>query len=189
MPGELAPKLALAAAAEAAGDLPTAIFYYDVVSRTDGSLTTASYGLARCLATSGDRAGAVAAYSRIPLTSIAYVDSQVRAARMLVNLDSGPAPGSAELAQASATIAKLTLDAEQRAEAARDLLGAALQLLRQAAVQPDPHLQVMGRPLEEDELRAGLERAYRDLARLSPTREERIRLVDEANRIRPTTLV
>ena len=35
----------------------------------------------------------------------------------------------------------------------------------------------------------GLERAYRALARLAPTSEERIGLVDLANQVRPRTLV
>jgi serine/threonine-protein kinase PknG len=189
VPGELAPKLALAMAAERAGDLPTATYYYDVVSRTDSAFTTASYGLARCRAAAGDRGGTVDAYGRVPMTSIAYVDSQVRAARMLVNLDSGAAPGTAELSQASATLTRLALDAEQRARAASELLSAALELLRRKAVRPDPGVHVLGAPLQEEALRTGLERAYRDLARLAPTVADRIRLVDEANRVRPTTLV
>ena len=39
--------------AEGAGDLAAAARYYDVVSRTDPSYTTASYGLARSLAAMG----------------------------------------------------------------------------------------------------------------------------------------
>jgi serine/threonine-protein kinase PknG len=34
----------------------------------------------------------------------------------------------------------------------------------------------------------GLERAYRTLARLAPSAEERIRLIDRANQARPRTL-
>ena len=36
---------------------------------------------------------------------------------------------------------------------------------------------------------AEIKRAYRDLARLALTPDERIRLVDRANRVRPKTLV
>ena len=44
-----------------------------------------------------------------------------------------------------------------------------------------------GRPLVESELRLGLERTYRSLAAVAPSAGERIRLVDEANRVRPRT--
>jgi serine/threonine-protein kinase PknG len=189
VPGELAPKLALAMAAEASGDPTTATRFYDTVSRTDPGFTTGSYGLARCLAAAGDRAGAVAAYGRVPATSITYVDAQIRAARSLVAHAAGAAPSSVELTQASATIARLTLDAERRAMLARDLLDAALHLLHDGSIKPAPDVIILGRALEEPALRAGLERAYRDLARLAPTDADRIRLVDLANQVRPTTLV
>jgi serine/threonine-protein kinase PknG len=44
-----------------------------------------------------------------------------------------------------------------------------------------------GAALVESELRLGLERAYRSLAAVAATANERIRLVDEANRVRPKT--
>ena len=57
LPGELAPKLALALASEKAGDSKTAIRLYDTVSRTNPEFTSATFGLARCLAASADRGG------------------------------------------------------------------------------------------------------------------------------------
>ena len=48
---------------------------------------------------------------------------------------------------------------------------------------------VLGSALTEDELRAGLERCYRTLARHADNTRERIALVDTANRIRPRTWV
>ena len=44
-----------------------------------------------------------------------------------------------------------------------------------------------GRALVETQLRLGLERTYRSLAAVAPTPSERMRLVDEANRVRPRT--
>ena len=44
-----------------------------------------------------------------------------------------------------------------------------------------------GRALTDGDLRRGLERTYRALAAVAPTAAERIRLVDEANRVRPRT--
>jgi len=47
---------------------------------------------------------------------------------------------------------------------------------------------VAGSPATEPSLRSGLERAYRDAARLADDADERIRLVDSANDIRVRTL-
>ncbi len=48
LPGELAPKLAMAYAAESADDLAEAAHWYDIVSTTDPGFTSAVFGLARC---------------------------------------------------------------------------------------------------------------------------------------------
>jgi serine/threonine-protein kinase PknG len=189
VPGELAPKLALGVAAEYAGDFAAAGHLYDIVSRTDPGFTTASFGLARCLLAAGDRAGAVEAYNRVADASRAYLDAQIGAARALVDVGRGTTPGIAELTEASTAVGRLTLDGEQRAHLARDLLLAALHLLRTGAVRPDTRVQVLGEPLTERRLRLGLERSYRVLARLAPTPDERIRLVDMANQARPRTLL
>jgi serine/threonine-protein kinase PknG len=45
----------------------------------------------------------------------------------------------------------------------------------------------LGQPLEELHLRKGLEKALRDMAHLA-VGNEKIRLVDEANQVRPRTL-
>ncbi|HSS10906.1 MAG TPA: tetratricopeptide repeat protein, partial [Acidimicrobiales bacterium] len=83
----------------------------------------------------------------------------------------------------------LALDGEQRASLTRDLFEAALTLVRTGRVHPNPAVTVLGEPLTERRLREGLERAYRTLANLAPTPDERIRLVDLANHVRPRTLV
>jgi serine/threonine-protein kinase PknG len=48
-------------------------------------------------------------------------------------------------------------------------------------------LLILGQPLEEIKLRQGLEKVLRSMAHLS-TGDEKIVLVDEANRVRPKTL-
>jgi serine/threonine-protein kinase PknG len=189
LPGELAPKLALAVSAELAGDLAAAGGLYDVVASTDPGHTTACFGLARCRMAAGDRLGAVAAYNRVPELSSSYLEAQVAAARALVVSTGSPAPALDDLTRACTTVDRLALDGEQRAGLARDLFNAALQLLRTGHLHPDPGVTVLGEPLTERRLRAGLERAYRALARLAPTADERIRLVDQANEIRPRSLV
>ena len=189
LPGELAPKLALAVAAESASDIASAAHWYDIVSRTDPSFTTAAFGLARCRLVTGDRTGAVEAYNRVPETSSAYLEAQLGAARALVGSNGASGPDMTDLTTACAAIDHLTLDGEQRASLTRDLFQAALNLMRTGRVRPNPQVTFLGEPLTERRLREGLERAYRTLAHLAATPEDRIRLVDLANQVRPRTLV
>jgi serine/threonine-protein kinase PknG len=188
VPGELAPKLALAVTAEAGREPGRALRWYDVVSRTDPGFTTATFGLARCRLATGDRVGAVEAYNRVPEGSSSYLDAQLSAARALIEVDGTTAPELADLARADAAVSHLKLSGEQRASVTRDLLEAALQLLRTGRIRPDPRVTLLGEPVTEVRLRLGLERAYRGLARLAPTAAERISLVDRANQVRPRTL-
>src|ERR1700730_10680271 len=188
LPGELAPKLAEALAAELAGDVERAAQLYEVVSSTDPSLPAACFGLARIRDLTGDRSAAVEAYRRISESSSLYTAAQLALARTLVRSRPQSGPGITELVQASATIKRLRLDAQERAQVAVELLTAALELLESRAVLPDAGVEVMGYPLHWDRLREGLERAYRELARFA-SGEERIRLIDRANQVRPMTRV
>ncbi len=188
LPGELAPKLALGVTAEAGGAPDRAVPWYDVVSRTDAGFTTASFGLARCRLAGGDRLGAVEAYNRVPEGSSSYLDAQLCAARALIEVDGTTPPELSDLSRADATVAQLKLSGEQRASLTRELFEAALQLLRTGRIHPDPATTLLGEPVTEVRLRLGLERAYRALARLAPTRDERINLIDRANQTRPRTL-
>jgi serine/threonine-protein kinase PknG len=186
-PGELAPKLALAIACEMASDPKTATRYYDVVSRTDMGFTSASFGMARCLATTGDRTGAVAAYQRVPQTSDRYVEAQMALARTL--LQSTPvAPGIEEMTQASATLTALSLDDLQLHSLSAELLRIAVTQLEANAVTVTAGLQLLGQPVEGRALRLGLERELRACAHFAKTVDEKIELIDQANSARPRTL-
>src|ERR1700716_2414258 len=61
LPGELAPKLALACGLELKGDVARAGSFYARVALTDPTSASAAFGLARCRMRTGDRAGAAAA--------------------------------------------------------------------------------------------------------------------------------
>jgi serine/threonine-protein kinase PknG len=187
VPGELAPKLALALACETDGDVVEAAQWYEVVSRTDPSTTSASFGLARCRLTSGDRDGAIAAYQRVPDSSSGYLDAQTARVRCL-NSHNGPRePTLDDLREAGIILEGLPIGGEQRDRLTADLLKSALRLsLADGAVQ-DGRASLLGHRLVERDLRLGLERSYRALARRAGSRAERIRLVDEANRTRPRT--
>ncbi len=183
MPGELAPKLALAVSAELAGDPQGAAGWYEVVSRTDAAYATAAFGLARCRLACGDRAGALAAYERVPESASGH--DQAQAARVRCLLDG--LPGLPELRAAGAAIDELSIGADGRALLTAALLRAALELVERDPSAEDPAVTLGGRTLVQTQLRLGLERTYRSLAAVAPDPSERTRLVDEANRVRPRT--
>jgi serine/threonine-protein kinase PknG len=186
LPGEIAPKLALALAAETAGDLERAELLYDRAARTDPSYLGAAFGLARVRLIRGDRAGAVEAYERVPVSSSVHHTAQVATVRALVG-DRDMFPTVEELQRASAIVEALEVSPRHRAELTCDVLLAALASLEQRGTCDD--VRVLGAPLRDDAVRQGLEQSYRELARHASSRAERVRLVDEANQIRPETLV
>jgi len=187
LPGELAPKLACALAAEASGNRDAALRLYDVVSRTDPSFTAAAFGLARCRAAMGDRTGAVAALARVPVTSSLYVSAQLALARVLVNPTPTP-PGRNELMQASQAIQALGLDGLALHQFSAELFLTAVAQVEAKAFAENSDDQILGQSLHLRSLRAGAERELRACAHLSKTPEERITFVDQANQVRPRTL-
>jgi serine/threonine-protein kinase PknG len=200
LPGEIAPKLALAIAAEAAGDIARADRYYSLVWTTDLSYVSAAFGLARTRLASGDRRGAIAALARVPTTSSYHVAAQTAAVRMLVS--GAPGGGRApedDLRQAADLLARLPLDATARHELMVVVLRAALDWTSgttggrngaaggRAPVPRQAGVPLLGCDLTERSLRFGLESNYRALARLTSEETRRIQLVDMANSVRPRT--
>jgi len=61
-------------------------------------------------------------------------------------------------------------------------------LITTRSLTPTSDLKILGQPLQELKLREGLEKSLRAMAHLT-TGNEKIRLVDEANRVRPRTLL
>jgi serine/threonine-protein kinase PknG len=186
LPGELAPKLALAFAAEAAGDLVAAAHYFRLVWTVDSSCTGAAFGLARtCLAT-GDRPGAIAALAGVPGTSSHHAAAQIAAVRILVG---GGSPGQVspdDLRQADGRLGQLVGDDVRRQQLTVEILRAALEWCTTG--QPAGNGPILGCEPNARALRFGLERSYPALARLTPEEDRRIELVDLANAIRPRTL-
>jgi len=189
LPGEIAARLALGLACESAGDPGTAARWYEIVARTNPSITSASFGLARCRLQSGDRAGALVAYERVPDTSSGYIDAQIARIRCLSARDGDRDPALDELIAAGSALEALPLDGEQRERLTADLLDAALRITLAGEAVDDGRVRVLGLPLVERELRLALERSYRELARHAASRDERIALVDDANRVRPRTWI
>ncbi len=188
LPGEPAAQLAVGLAAEMAGDLPTAIKRYGVVSRIDPGFATAVFGLGRCLARTGKRDEAVSAYRRVPPASSLYPQAQSAVARTLMrNAPASPGPG--ELQEASKVLEGLALQGAEEVRLRIELLETALALLGARALAADAALRLLCQPCQENSLRRALEQALRQLARLEGDRDRQIGLVDHANEVRPLTWV
>jgi serine/threonine-protein kinase PknG len=198
-PGEAAPKLALALCAEVLGQLDNAAEYYRLVWATDPSYVSAAFGLARVQLAAGDRRGAVATLESVPESSIHYTAARVAAVRARLRqrtASAGDVPFLDDLTAAAGQVEALDaygLDPVRREQLSAEVLGCALDWILsggQGTARPAPGGQVvLGTGLDERGLRFGLERAYRTLARLAPGGEERIELVERANRYRPRTWV
>ncbi|MEU4746534.1 tetratricopeptide repeat protein, partial [Actinosynnema sp. NPDC023658] len=190
---EAAPKLAVAVCAEASGDAEAAAAGYEVVWRTDHAFVSAAFGLARVLLGRGEREAAVGVLHSVPDTSIHHVAAQVAAVRAQIGAARDCAGGTvvgdalAEVMAAGARLSGLELDVARRAGLTVELLGVALESLPGDGATPAGRL--VDCEWNETGLRLGLERWYRQLARLADTPEERIALVDRANAVRPRTLV
>ncbi|MFH9420951.1 tetratricopeptide repeat protein [Streptomyces sp. NPDC017529] len=210
-PGEPAPKLALGVCAEALGQLDNAAEYYRLVWACDHGYVSAAFGLARVRLADGDRSGAVAALESVPESSIHYTAARIAAVRARLRQRSALDPLLADLRAAAGQVERLTesgLDAERREQLTTEVLGCALDWVlsgsRGAGQRagtappgaPDPGTGgtagrpvLLGSALDERGLRFGLERSFRLLARLAQRGEERIELVERANRFRPRTWV
>lgn len=184
VPGELAPKLALAVACELSDEFDVAEQLYVVCGATDATYTAASaFGLARIRARRRDVEGTLAALDLVPRTRGSYPVARARRAGVLVST----AQDHRHLQDALASIDGVPLSPTLRAELEIAAYEAGLRFAGSGTKAP-AGVRLGGIELKETPLRLALERAYRERARLAETREERIELVDRANAVRPRTL-
>ncbi|MFJ5093240.1 tetratricopeptide repeat protein [Streptomyces sp. NPDC088557] len=193
-PGEPSPKLALGICAEVLGQLDNAAEYYRLVWATDQGFVSAAFGLARVRLAAGDRAGAVRTLESVPESSIHYTAARVAAVRARLRRRPAAEPLGPELTAAAAQVSALRgfgLDAVRREQLSAEVFGTALDwvLSGSPGAEPGGGALLLGSELDERGLRFGLERSYRVLARLAQRGEERIELVERANRFRPRTWV
>jgi serine/threonine-protein kinase PknG len=186
LPGELAPKLALGFAAEAAGDAAAAGRYFRLVWAVDQSYISAAFGLARTCLAAGDRPNAIAALAAVPRTSSHHAAAQIAAVRLLVSGDGQRAVTADDLRQADGRLGQLVLDDIRRQQLTVEVLRAALDWCSSGTAPGGG--PILGCEPNDRALRFGLERSYRALARLTPDQARRIELVDLANAVRPRTL-
>jgi serine/threonine-protein kinase PknG len=198
-PGEIAPKLALGLCAEVLGQLDNAAEYYRLVWSSDPSHVSAAFGLARVQLAAGDRAAAVRTLESVPETSVHCTAARVAAVRARLRQRTAAAGDLGfldDLVAAARQVEALDvygLDPARREQLSAEVLGCALDWVLSGGRGSVPPAAggrtLLGSGLDERGLRFGLERSYRTLARLARGGEERIDLVERANRYRPRTWV
>ncbi len=181
VPGELAPKLALAVACENAGEPEVAEGLYLACVSTDANYVTISaFGLARIREARGDLKKAVSALDMVPTTSRAYAEARRSRSRHLIELGEG----LEGLSKAMESMQGVRMAPGEREHFEVTVLEQALAEVLHHGPQK---IEISGYPAEEKQLRIGLEKAYRRLARHEE--ERRVELIDEANQIRRWSLL
>jgi serine/threonine-protein kinase PknG len=183
VPGELAPKLALALACEESNELDVAESLYTTCARTDANyIAPCAFGLARIRSGRADLDGAISALDLVPPTSRAYTEARRERAGQLA----ASGRGLPALSEAMKSVESLTIDAKDRATLLVGVLDVALNEVRTKGARPD--IVIAGVPAAEPSLRQGLESGYRELAGYAETHEDKVHLVDQANSVRSWTM-
>jgi serine/threonine-protein kinase PknG len=207
MPGEVAPKLAVAGTAELIGYWLSADDFitneqaaqverwYDIARQayhdlwlTDHGIVTAAFGFARMLLAEGEIGPAIEPLDEVPMTSRHYGTAQISAILALVHGRPGEELTREELFEAANRFSSIGYDDPRRRRLKLIILGSALGWID---ANPDPGQcgEFLGFPFTEQGLRAGTERSLRELARATrDNRAHRFLLVDLANLVRPATL-
>jgi serine/threonine-protein kinase PknG len=181
LPGELAPKLALAATAELSGSADEHTFY-KTVWNTDNGVISAGFGLARAQSAAARRDDAVTTLDQVPPTSRHFTTARLTSAVTLLSGRSGSEISEQQIRDAARRVEVLP-DTEPRVLQIRALvLGTAMDWLADNTASTN---HILGFPFTEHGLRLGVESSLRGLSRVAPTQEHRYALVDLANSVRP----
>lgn len=184
VPGELAPKFALAVACERGEQPELAEELHAICASTDANYVTPSaFAMARIRLARGDEKGTLAALDLVPPTSRGYTDARTAHAKLLLKRDGS----MAELASAWNAIQSAGLDPISTARIEIEVLENALRLAR--AQKSSGQVLFGGEPAIERNLRPKLEKAYQDLAMWSRDDEERRRLITQADSTRRWSLL
>jgi serine/threonine-protein kinase PknG len=183
LPGELAPKLALAATAELGGAADEGTFY-KTVWNSDNGVISAGFGLARAQSASGARDAAVKTLDQVPATSRHFTTGRLTSAVTLLSGRSDSEITEQQIRDAARRVEALP-ETEPRVLQIRALvLGTAMDWLAENTASTN---HILGFPFTDHGLQLGVEAALRGLARLAPTQAHRYALVDLANSVRPTS--
>ncbi|HMC03576.1 MAG TPA: tetratricopeptide repeat protein [Cellulomonadaceae bacterium] len=184
VPGELAPKIALAVACEQGGEPAIAENLYLICASTDANyVTPAAFGLARLRAQRRDLQGTLDALDMVPSTSRGYLESRRLEAEHLL----GFGAGLPDLQRAMTATHNARLDALTQARIDVDIYERALEVVTTKGAQATTTIGAV--PATPVALRDRLETAYRRLAVLEPESPVRVQLVEKANRTRKWSLL
>ncbi|MES2039880.1 MAG: tetratricopeptide repeat protein [Pseudomonadota bacterium] len=187
MPGEIAPKLAIAFAAETKQDYKEASSYYHRVIKVDPNHTAACFGLARCLAHGKDTAGAGNALAVVPAQHSLFNLARIALAKSL--LDSEPVLDVSKLEKVAQTIESISVDGGIIHQLTATLLEKSSSMIATGKIREDSNTMLLGRPLHSRALRAGAEEEFRKAARFATTATEKIMWIDMANAVRPPSFM
>ena len=183
VPGELAPKLALALACERGGQGVIAEGLYQTCASTDANyVAAAAFGMARIRAARGDVLGAVQALDLVPSTSRSYPEARRLRARQLY--ESGD--GLPALARAMDSISGVRLDPREQSELTAQILERAIAEVDKNGSKSE--VKIGPYSADDETLRDGLESTYRQLAGIETDQQRRYALVDKANAVRRWTV-
>jgi serine/threonine-protein kinase PknG len=186
LPGEVAPKVALAIAMELNGNYEMATRLFDRVCRLDPSCHTAVFGWARCLYTNQQRAAAVKALDLVPQTASLFGQARVEAVNLMIGQDHG-LPSLENLKTAREGLPAIPISDLERCQLSEKILHTALAVKNASQNAILPIGQALPNWLHQEKItRQELEAVLRSMARLSNDKE-RVALVDRANQIRPRT--
>ncbi len=183
LPGELAPKLALAATAELSGSTTDQDFYR-TVWRTDDGVIAAGFGLARAQSVAGERDAAIKTLDQVPAASRHFTTARLTSAVTLLSGRSISEVTEQQIRDAARRVEALP-ETEPRVLQIRALvLGTALDWIVDHEAGTN---HILGFPFTLHGLQLGVESSLRALARQAPSRAHRYALVDMANTVRPTS--
>ncbi|WP_374610130.1 tetratricopeptide repeat protein [Gordonia sp. (in: high G+C Gram-positive bacteria)] len=210
MPGEVAPKLAVAGTAELIGRwladekgpaksaekisklYDVAQHHYHDLWLTDHSIVTAAFGLARLAVAAGDIDAAIQPLDEVPATSRHFNTARATAIIALVHGRPTSQVTREQIAEAARRLEQIPDTEPRKARMLLIVLGTALGWIHDNpddAKQDNEPSTLLGFPFTEYGIRTGTERSLRQLARLTRTnRDHRFMLVDLANYVRPNTL-
>ncbi len=181
LPGELAPKLALAATAELAGTADEEKFY-KTVWNTDNGVVSGGFGLARAQSSAGEREAAVQTLDQVPPSSRHFGTARLTSAVTLLSGRSINEVTEEQLRDAARRVETLPSSEPRVLQLRALVLGTALDWIADHEASSN---HILGFPFTQHGLQLGVEASLRALAKVAPTQAHRYALVDMANTVRP----
>ncbi len=183
LPGEVAPKFALALACERAGMSQVAEQLFAICASTDSAYAAAcAFAIARIRLARGDVQGTLDALDLVPAKSRGF--SLARQKRTKLLLERGES--LPDLAQALEAVGHSDLSEKERARSQVRILEAALKKLEESGSQPG--VRIGGQIATLRNVRSQLEAAYRAAASWTQDRSERNSLLSKADTKRKWSL-